>query len=386
MQFGTKFQFMPFDLHCLSTDLNLLPADLYEYRSEAAEESQYAITSANNFKNGLRTVYGSIPSRTAATMRFARIATLFAFASAVWISGSQAQETCLLTPTECQCAVSTPSGTCLRSQGDGTCLLGLCSEGYRCDCFGYERCSISKCGKHVTIGDSVPSETVPFSCQYSPGSGHCTNAVDMLDTVSAANNAESDATASADETTADETDSTMEVKEIQREKKAVIQVLKEVERVADDLPDDELDEIDVDAEVVEDSAEEVAVVALEAVRESRRASKAMRESRKLKREARRADRLAKEKKDRLDREEKKPNKDKALCGRLRVEVDKLRRVQKDKSKGCGRKAKESRDFRRSCNEKRERCGEIKKRAQAASSRCMQKSQKSLGKARGRYRV
>lgn len=299
------------------------------------------------------------------------------------IASTKAQDTCVMTPNACQCAPSTPSGTCLRSQGDGTCLLGLCQEGYRCDCFGYELCGVSTCGKHISIGNTVPSETVPFQCKYSPGSGKCTNPVEILDTVNGAVNAETDAAVTTDETTTDEIDSTKEIEEIQKEKKALSTILKEVERVADDLPDEELEEIDVEAEIVEDAVEEAAEVALEAIKESKKAAKALREARGLKREARRADRMAKQKKEQLDVEEKKPKKNKPLCDKIRGEVDELTKKQKRASKGCGQKAKDARTYKKNCQQKRSKCKDIKKKAQDAGSRCMQKAEKGIGKGKDR---
>lgn len=293
-----------------------------------------------------------------------------------------------MTPSACQCSPTTPSGTCLRSQGDGTCLLGLCNEGHRCDCFGYELCRVSNCGKHITIGNAVPSEAVPFPCKHTPGAGQCTNAVDVVDTVSGAVNAETDAAVTTDITSVHEADSMQEILQIQREKRALGTILKEVERVADDLPDDELAEIDVDAEIVENAAEEAAREALEAIMEAQKSCKALREARRLKREARRADRLAKEKKKQLEKEEKQRIKGKPceICERLRGEVDELRKQQKRASKECGQKAKDSRQYKKRCQQRRQRCAEIGKKTRDAGSRCMQKAQRGIGKGKNRANV
>lgn len=288
-----------------------------------------------------------------------------------------------MTDTECQCLSHLPSGTCMRSQDDGTCLLGPCNEGYRCDCFGYEKCSISKCGMYTSVSTSIPSESVPFPCQMTQGTGVCTNPVDILDTVSTARNAESDAAASNDEAAEHETDATKQMKEIHREKKAIHQILKEVEIVADDLPDAELDNIDRDSEVVEDAIEKAALLVLESVRASRKSAKALRESRRLKRVAGRADRMKREKKKQLEREEKKPETNKELCDRLRQDIQILEGETKKNARGCGVKAKRAREMKNECKERKEKTHQITEDAKDAGKRCMQKSQMSLGKALGR---
>lgn len=101
---------------------------------------------------------------------------------------------CVITESSCPCAIHRPPGTCLRYQGGGTCLLGECTTAYKCDCFGFELCTISHCSIYTAGNLTVPSDIVPFECQKTSNRGNCTTFRTYLDTIYAADNAKNLAT------------------------------------------------------------------------------------------------------------------------------------------------------------------------------------------------
>lgn len=77
----------------------------------------------------------------------------------------------------------------MRHQRNNTCLLSDCAEGYRCDCFGFERCTISPCSQYTTAENAIPSSDIPFQCHLTPNAGTCTFFSSYLDSVMGADNA-----------------------------------------------------------------------------------------------------------------------------------------------------------------------------------------------------
>lgn len=80
----------------------------------------------------------------------------------------------------------------MRHQGGGKCLLSECAPGYRCDCLGFETCSITKCSKFTTLSDVIPSDKQPFSCHLMPNFGTCVTVSGIRDIASAAVSAKSE--------------------------------------------------------------------------------------------------------------------------------------------------------------------------------------------------
>lgn len=301
-------------------------------------------------------------------------------------NATAAQDTCIMTTTECQCAQTTPSGMCTRNQGDGTCLLGKCSAGFRCDCFGFEVCAINKCSKHIPIGTEDPSETVPFRCESRAGNADCIVLKDVIETATAAVNAEADATASNDESTEIELEAANDLETVQNQKKAVMQMLKDVERVADDMPDEELDAIDADVEQVEDAIEETTELVVGAVKEAKKACKGLREVRRLKREARRKYEKCGKLKKELEDENKKPARDLPKVLRLKKTIRELEDGEKKASGKCGRKTQEIRSCRKRANDKLKECKRVKKRCDDVVRGCSGKVKMSIGRVRGHMRA
>lgn len=298
---------------------------------------------------------------------------------------SFAQESCLLTETSCQCSTTVPSGTCLRSQGDGTCLLGLCVEGHRCDCFGYEKCSIKKCGKHVPVS-GTPSETAPFKCEMVPGAGTCIDMEDYMDTVSSAQNAETDATTSNDEATITETEAVRVLEALGGEKKAVNEMMKEVERVAEEIPESELKEIEEEAMKVFDATKKCAAIVMSCIEDSRMVTAQLYDTRHDKRDGKRYEKLAKAKKEELKVEQSKKTQDKTTIDRLTVELEGLGTEGKKSCKKAGADAKAAKDKKTSTNNEYKNLVAAKEEARDASLKCMEKAQRAIGVARNKETV
>lgn len=306
--------------------------------------------------------------------------TLFSFVALTLVGVSVAQEQCLLTETSCQCSSTVPSGTCLKSQGDGTCLLGRCDEGHKCDCFGYQKCSIKKCGKHIPVG-GTRSETVPFQCKMEPDAGTCTEHVDFMETVSAAKNAESDATTSNDEATFTESAAVRVIDELTTEKKAVNQMMKEVESVADQIPPAELEEIEAEAKLVVVAVQKAGALMLAAVQEAVKVSEYTFNVRRFKRDAQRYQKAADEKKVELKAENEKKTQDKVKIEQLSKDITDLENTRAKVVKMCGKEAQNAKQSKAVINETYQLEVRERELARAANSRCMQKSQRALGEAR-----
>lgn len=91
-------------------------------------------------------------------------------------------DSCIISGESCPCAKTTPSGTCIRYQGNGKCVLNDCAEGYRCDCLAFETCKISQCPKYESSLGEEESRTVPFQCELKMNGGQCVSFRDVLDT------------------------------------------------------------------------------------------------------------------------------------------------------------------------------------------------------------
>lgn len=96
---------------------------------------------------------------------------------------------CTITPHSCSCSFTKPSGTCTRSHGDGTCYMGDCNEGFRCDCIGFEHCSIQPCAKFIASGNVTSSTQSTFRCSRQADAGRCIKFSSFLESVDAPRNA-----------------------------------------------------------------------------------------------------------------------------------------------------------------------------------------------------
>lgn len=319
-----------------------------------------------------------------------------------------AQESCILTEKSCQCSKSTPTGTCLRSQGDGTCLLGLCSEGYRCDCLGYEICDLTTCGKHVPIGSGAMSDTKPFKCRMELDAGTCLNAAGFVDTLSGANNAAADAFVSREEASVHEATSLTELGEIMAEKKTVNEMLMELDRVAIDIPDEELEEIEAAAVAVFEAVKKSAVILGRSIEHAKKTTDKSQETRRYRLDTEKKERQIKEKVDILKNLQEKngkglgkdgegkerngpkgssPNKeDEKTIQRLEVEISSLIAERQKSATMCGVTAKEAKDLKSKASNESSIASRTKEDAREASAKCMQKANKAISNARSKYKA
>lgn len=303
-----------------------------------------------------------------------------AFGGLLRLAAGLGVDSCILTPTTCQCSGVTKAGTCLRSQENGTCLLGQCSEGYKCDCFGYELCSVTTCDVHVPVGNVLPKENVPFQCKRNSTSGQCTSLVDVLDTLIAANNAERHASASHEDALVDESIAIRELQEIQQEKMQVHQMLKEVELVAHRISDEILHYLYVDAKIVEEAVLEAAVELEDIVREAKMTSMALRVTREHKRVAHITASLEEEGLALLEKEENNPEKNSLYSDMLRLETGQLNEYKKLAARKSGRKAKETGNHAKNIKEKMILVVALKEKAKTVGTRIFQKCTQSLNEA------
>lgn len=251
-------------------------------------------------------------------MRMSLVAWAFEVMMMMMVMGSaMGEEGCLMTDTECQCTLTTPAGTCMRNQGSGMCVLGMCDAGHRCDCMGYEKCSRKQCGKYVAVGES--SETEAFECRMDAEGGSCMAFVELIDTVVAVGNAEIEAAANNDEATYDEGTMIRMMDEVGVEKKTVNQNLREVERMADQIPVADLEAIEAEALVVMESMKKVGVLTVDVVDDADAIATMTQDVRRCKRKARDAQKLADEKDGEVKAEKAKREQDKDLLKRLEGE-------------------------------------------------------------------
>lgn len=101
----------------------------------------------------------------------------------VFTACALAQEGCPNTGTSCQCSKNEPADVCFLPVGNGTCLTGPCNEGYKCDCNGYELCSVAECDSYSMDSVSQPSTEMMFPCKLNPGKGVCISQVGVMNTV-----------------------------------------------------------------------------------------------------------------------------------------------------------------------------------------------------------
>ena len=293
---------------------------------------------------------------------------------------------CVITPTRCNCSPTTPSGTCTRPQGDGTCLLGPCQSGFRCDCLGFETCAVSKCGKYVPVGNEEPSLTVPFQCAIMDNANDCITMTDVLDTVEAARNAASHLSVINDMVTTTSIEVINMLRTLLGQKQVVGQMLRDVDRFSDDIPKPELDEINSDTAKVSEALTDIVTVVRDVVEVSGKARDALEEARELKRTAvLKGENTKSKRKDLRDAEEKAKSENKKCesCEKLTAQIEKPIAERKNAARDCARKAQEARKLSKAAADKKKEAETIRDRAADAFRSCGEKVRSTLGKVSGR---
>lgn len=252
---------------------------------------------------------------------------------------------CILTDTSCACSIKPASGSCLRHQGGGKCLLDDCSDGYRCDCQGFEKCSVGKCSIYTTANQTVVSDVTPFPCQLTPNAGTCINFDTFIDTITAADNAALVATKSVNLSTIEASEAVLDYKKIVDGTQEVNNILSELDVEAERVTEEEREQVELDAASVvtaAESAQKELVFVQDAVGDAFSASL---EASKARRDARLHEKQAKMIEEEIKVEQQKTeNKDKCeKCEQLKMEVERLRRLRKEQAIAAGTWAKRARD-------------------------------------------
>lgn len=254
-----------------------------------------------------------------------------------------------------------------------------CNEGYRCDCFGYEMCSRATCSKYTTAANVIPSETEPFKCQLTPDAGICTDFTTFIDTVSAADNAQAEASVNTGESIEEEIGLSQSINSIKQIKVVVHDILNKIEQVADRIPDEELEELEKYAQIVLDAAQQANAESIVCTQQSEETFKANRQASKFRRAARRAETEATQKKKQQKVEEEKPeNKGNCLtCESLKADIRRLRTARKEAAITAGTWAKKARDHKNNAKKSNRKVKDIQLTAEEARESCIAKSQKLL---------
>lgn len=140
---------------------------------------------------------------------------------------------CVLSSTECTCSEHPASGVCTSKTSSGKCIDGECQPSMRCDCFGFEKCAISTCGKWEAVPPAVRSLTKEFQCQYNPNGTNCRTVTDLADTVEGSKNAQDATVVFVDEAIVDEREVGISLATCVNYKVEALSVLRNVQTVAD---------------------------------------------------------------------------------------------------------------------------------------------------------
>lgn len=288
---------------------------------------------------------------------------------------------CILSDTKCQCSEVPSSGKCVHNEGNGLCSLGLCKEGFRCDCFGYQICSIKRCNQYTPTASASISPNAPFQCQLTPQAGECRIAVDFVETAAAADNAKMDADVSVQDALTEETDTVDDVVEVLREKRRVVDIVRVVEAQEENLSEEEMEEIEKEADVVVDSVAEAADEAQKAAQESKQVSKVKKVVKRRRNHARKLRKKEREMEsaERKEREQSKKS-GKAYCSEceaLKKRIAAIRAERREAARLAGMAAKEAKDRKKKAQTHRKRAAAVKLTAEEARARCVARAQATL---------
>lgn len=323
------------------------------------------------------TVSSSIPSNFIVSLA---MYSLFLQTAAEEKLSKKANVSCIMTADECQCSVFKPSGICMHLQEEKFCLIENCSEGYRCDCLGYEMCKRISCSKYTTAANVIPSETKPFKCQLTPNATICIDFASYADTVSSAQNAYTESSLSTDECFEEERKIATYSNNIKNAKVVVHDTLKKLEQYFHQIPKEQRSELEKDSRLIMDSAHKVNTEAMISSEKSAEAFKANQKVLKFKNEAQIAEKQAIEKSIEYMKESDKPeNKDTCIaCEHLKAEIKAMRVVRKEAAISAGMWAKKCRDHGKNSNESRRKVEKIGLTVAEAHARFIVRSQRLLG--------
>lgn len=228
---------------------------------------------------------------------------------------------------------------------------------------------------------------MPFPCHSTPGAGVCTNVEEVMDTPGAAENAKAEAMASVKETTVDMTDNSDDVKEVQKDEIAVVQVVEELDRLADEVSEDERTEVDEEVKQVVQAAKEVQEVTTQLNNELAEAVDANLQAGYFQRQCRRRRKEGERKKKEVEVEETKPETEekRRRCTKLRAEIGDLDRETRRVAKLACTWTKKAQKAKSGCRQLRSKGQKIRQRCKESRTRCERSSQKIIGRVRGGQR-
>lgn len=269
----------------------------------------------------------------------------------------------------------------MRFNGDGTCLIENCNERYRCDCFGYEICRRATCNNYTTAANIIPSKPEPFKCQLTPSASICTDFTTFIDTVSGADNAHAEASVNADEPIEEEMGLSKSIASTMQIKVVVHDILNKMEHVADHIPDEDLEDLEKDVQIVLEAAQQANAESILCTKQSEETFKASRQASKFKRAARRPEKEATQKVKQKKEEEDKPKSKKncPTCESLTADITRLGKERKEAAIAAGKWAKRARDHNKNAKNSRRKVKDIQSTAEEAREGCISKSQKLLTK-------
>eukprot|EP00178_Gracilaria_changii_P019463 TRINITY_DN563_c0_g2_i1.p1 TRINITY_DN563_c0_g2~~TRINITY_DN563_c0_g2_i1.p1 ORF type:complete len:376 (-),score=66.84 TRINITY_DN563_c0_g2_i1:176-1303(-) len=253
---------------------------------------------------------------------------------------------CTISDDSCPCSQTASSGSCLKYQGDGSCLLGACQASYRCDCLGYEKCKRSSCAVYTAMENTIPSELVPFGCHLTAGAGSCTTFDSMLDTVEAAVNAKTDARHSSSEATSESVNAQHLVTEVQSDAAEINDELNAIDELRNQMTAEEEKEIFHNAKIVQELVTECTRKALNVTVEAASAFDQSMQAAEMAGAAISADRDCDKAKSKLEEEKSKVEREKQqncpACKKLEEDIELLEKLRKEAAENAGKAAKSCR--------------------------------------------
>lgn len=263
--------------------------------------------------------------------------------------------------------------------------MGECSEGYKCDCLGFEMCRISSCAKYTTAENAIPSEETPFQCHLTPNAGRCIDFDTFIDSLVAMDTAKAEASQVVKTVMEDYVVMTADIAEIQQEKVLIDDVIKELDAYPAEITEEDRSDVEQDALQALDDMEEAARQSAELQAAVTEATKADMEAAKERREAYRHDKKAKETQKELEEEEKKrADKTKKCnrCDQLKEKIRALRKERREAAIRAGTWTKKCRGAKRRGRQCRSKVEKSKLSAKAARRKCVQKSRAILRRLHG----
>lgn len=297
------------------------------------------------------------------------------------------EEGCVVTPSECTCAESPAAGACTRPTEGGKCLQGDCNPAHKCDCFGYELCSIQNCGKWTPAVSAILSRTSEFQCKYEADASKCRTVMVVMDTLESSDNAKSASTKYVDDVVEDEQDMAKSLKEALTFKIQTLNAFSFVTLRVDEVLPKELEEVVALADIVVEETQMIVKEIDETTAETSNAYSAMEKARNFRQEAMAHEALAKaedlaEEKARKEAETK--TEECVPCAEMKARIAKMRKDRRKAAKEAGTWAKKGRDARAKAKSKRLSVKNRKTKVQLTSAQCIAKAQKILNRLGGTF--